>query len=120
MKRWTVFGIVATMLILRIACVKDLEKEGIYTETEIMGTVVEKSTIAALPNIKVTVTDGERIHASATTGTDGSFRMKVNFSEVNDDYYLLLDGSPDLPSRQEKLQGVGKEVYNYKTLVLYD
>ena len=120
MKRWTVFGIVATMLILMIACVKDLEKEGIYTETEIMGTVVEKSTIAALPNIKVTVTDGERIHASATTGTDGSFRMKVNFSEVNDDYYLLLDGSPDLPSRQEKLQGVGKEVYNYKTLVLYD
>ncbi len=108
------------MLVLIVACVKDLEKEEIYAETEIVGTVVEKSTNSPLQDIKVQVTDGNRIHASTTTGSDGTFQMKVNFNEVNDNYYLLLDGSPDLPSKQEVLRGMGKEVYDYKTLVLYD
>ena len=121
MKRICVICIVASfMLTLIVACVKDLGKEGIYTETEIVGTVVEKSTNSPLQNIKVQVTDGNRIHASATTGSDGTFQMKVNFNEVNDNYYLLLDGSPDLPSKQEVLRGMGKAIYDYKTLVLYD
>lgn len=111
---------IATLMALIVACVKDLEKEGICAETEIIGTVVEKSASTPLPDIKVSVTDGNRIHASATTGTDGSFRMKVNFSEVDEDYYLLLDGSPDLPSKQVMLRGMGNEIYDYKTLVLFD
>lgn len=121
MKRICVICIVASfMLTLIVACVKDLGKEGIYTETEIVGTVVEKSANSPLQNIKVQVTDGNRIHASATTGSDGTFQMKVNFNEINDNYYLLLDGSPDLPSKQEMLKGMGNEFYDYKILVLYD
>ena len=108
------------MLALIVACVKDLEKEGIYTETEIIGTVVEKSANTPLADIKVSITDGDHIHASATTGSDGTFRMKANFSEMNENYYLLLDGSPNLPSKQEELRGMGSEYYDYKMLVLYD
>lgn len=121
MKRISVICIIATfMLALIVACVKDLEKEGIYTETEIIGTVVEKSTNTPLGDIKVSITDGDHIHASAITNSDGTFQMKVNFSEVNEDYYLLLDGSPDLPSKQEEMRGMGSKYYDYKMLVLYD
>lgn len=121
MKRITLFVLTAAaILILIVACVKDLEKEKIFSETEITGVVVEKSENAPLADIKVKVTDGNRIHATAITGQDGVFRMKVNFEELNEDYYLLLDGSPNLPSKQEALRGMGNDVYDYKTLVLGD
>ena len=105
---------------LAVACVKDLEKEGMYNETEIIGTVVENSSNAPVPNIKVKVTDGDHIHASAITGADGTFSLNVNFSEINKKYYLLLDGLPNLPTKQEQLRGFGNKVYDYKLLVLYD
>lgn len=114
------FTIVIALMTLAVACVKDLEKEGMYNETEIIGTVVENSSNAPVPNIKVKVTDGDHIHASAITGADGTFSLNVNFSEVNKKYYLLLDGSPNLPTKQEPLRGFGNKVYDYKSLVLYD
>lgn len=121
MKRTRIIGIIATtVLALFIACVKDLENEGIYTETELIGTVVEKSSNAPLPNVKVKITDGDHIHASAITDADGSFSLNVNFSEINKSYYLLLDGSPNLPTKQEQLHGFGNKVYDCKLLVLYD
>lgn len=115
-----IIWIIVIQLVLVAGCVKDLENEGVYSETEIMGTIVERSTNTVLPNIKVKVTDGDHIHASTTTGPDGVFRLKVNFDEVTKNYYLLLDGSPDLPSKQELLCGMGKKSYDYKILVLYD
>lgn len=120
MKRIGVFCIVVTLLVLFVTCVKDIKKEEIFSETEITGVVIEKSENTPLSDIKVKVTDGDHIHASTTTRIDGTFSMKVKFSEVNDNYYLLLDGSPDLPSKQEALRGMGKEIYDYKILVLYD
>lgn len=121
MKKTRIIGIMAiTVLALFIACVKDLENEGIYTETELIGTVVEKSSNAPLPNVKVKITDGDHIHASAITDADGSFSLNVNFSEINKSYYLLLDGSPNLPTKQEQLHGFGNKVYDCKLLVLYD
>lgn len=119
MKKY-IIGVAIVTLSLIVACVKDLEKEGIYNETEIIGTVVENSSNAPVPNIKVKVTDGDHIHASAITGADGTFSLNVNFSEVNKKYYLLLDGSPNLPTKQEELRGFGNKVYDYKLLVLYD
>lgn len=113
--------LIVVIALLFSGCVKDLEDEGIYTnETEIVGMVVENSTNAPIPNIKVKVTDGDHIHASVITGTDGTFSLNVNFREVNNEYYLLLDGFPELPTKQEQLLGFGTKVYDYKSLVLYD
>ncbi|MBP5709938.1 MAG: DUF1566 domain-containing protein [Bacteroidales bacterium] len=120
MKKITVFVLIATMLTLIVACVKDLKKEGIYTETEITGIVVEKSTNAPLSDVKVKITDGDHIHATVITGANGAFRLKMNTNEINDTYYLLIDGSPNLPSKQEELRGIGSEIYNYNYIVLYD
>lgn len=119
MKKY-IIGIAIAVLALIVACVKDLEKENIYSETELVGTVVEKSTNVPIPNVKVLVTDGDHIHVSTTTGTDGAFSLKVNFDEVNGNYYLFLDGSPSLPAKQEELHGLGYDVFDYKAIALYD
>ncbi|MBQ6667926.1 MAG: DUF1566 domain-containing protein [Bacteroidales bacterium] len=112
--------LLAAIAVFFSGCVKDLEKEGFQAETELMGTVVEKSTNNPLPDIKVSITDGDHIHASTTTNQRGDFKLKVNYDELNNDYYLLLDGSPTMPFKQEELHGMGGKVYDYKTIVLYD
>ena len=112
--------LLAAIAVFFSGCVKDLEKEGFQAETELMGTVVEKSTNNPLPDIKVSITDGDHIHASTTTNQRGDFKLKVNYDELNNDYYLLLDGSPNMPFKQEELHGMGSKVYDYKTIVLYD
>lgn len=119
MKKY-IIGIAIAVLALIVACVKDLEKENIYSETELVGTVVEKSTNVPIPSVKVLVTDGDHIHASTNTGADGAFSLKVNFDELNEKYYLFLDGSPSLPAKQEELHGLGYDVFDYKAIALYD
>ncbi len=105
-----------------VSCVKDLEDEGVYAKTEYKGKVVEKSTMQPIANVAVQVTDGTHIHASSYTDGAGNFDIKnINFDEVSKNYYLWLDGSQiNLPSKQEPLKGLGKKVYDYKTLILYD
>lgn len=114
--------IVAAALALVVSCVKELEEMGVSEYTEYIGTVVEKSTMQPIEGVKVQVTDGTHVHASTETDKYGKFNLKeINFEEVNNDYYLWLDGSAlDLPSAQEELQGLGREIYDYKTLILYD
>ena len=123
MKKRNLFWLVtAALLTLYAACVKDLEKEGIYTNTNIIGSVVEKSTLQPIEGVLVQITDGTHIHASVQTNSRGAFVLEdVNFEEVNNDYYLWIDGSQlQLPSKQEELKGVGRKVYDYKAIVLYD
>lgn len=120
MKKYIIVVLLAIIAIAITSCVKTLEEEGISSTTECIGTVVEKSTNTVLPNIKVKVTDGDHIYAFTTTGPDGAFSLNVDFNEVDETYYLLLDGSPSLPVKQEPLLGIGYKIYDYKILALYD
>ncbi len=107
---------------LLFSCVKTLEEEGVYSTTDYIGTVVEKSTMQPIKGVKVQVTDGTHVHASAITSEQGAFELKgINFEEVNKNYYLWLDGtSLDLPCAQEQLKGLGRKTFDYKTIILYD
>lgn len=115
-------AIIFLFIILFVSCVKTLEEEGIYSTTDYIGTVVEKSTMQPIKGVKVQVTDGTHVHASAITNEQGAFELKgINFEEVNKSYYLWLDGtSLDLPCAQEQLKGLGRKTFDYKTLILYD
>lgn len=121
-KHILILAFAAVVLSFVAACVKDLEEEGVYSTTEYIGTVVEKSTMQPIKGVNVQVTDGTHVHASAVTDALGKFLLKdINFDEVNKNYYLWLDGSAlDLPSVQESLKGLGRKTYDYKKLVLYD
>lgn len=124
MKKYSTFiiAIIFLFIILFVSCVKTLEEEGIYSTTDYIGTVVEKSTMQPIKGVKVQVTDGTHVHASTITNELGAFELKgINFEEVNKSYYLWLDGtSLDLPCAQEQLKGLGRKTFDYKTLILYD
>ena len=122
-KYYIYFGSLAIIFTtLLFSCVKTLEEEGVYSTTDYIGTVVEKSTMQPIKGVKVQVTDGTHVHASAITNEQGAFELKgINFEEVNKNYYLWLDGtSLDLPCAQEQLKGLGRKMFDYKTLILYD
>lgn len=105
------------MLILMLAGCK---KEEIPTVTKSSGRVVERSTNAPLTGVRVSVTNGQRVLVSANTDTEGRFEFDVDFDKVTARDSLLLDGSPNLPSKKYELKGMGKETYSYGTLWLYD
>lgn len=105
------------MLILMLAGCK---KEEIPTVTKSSGRVVERSTNAPLTGVRVSVTNGQRVLVSANTDTEGRFELDVDFDKVTARDSLLLDGSPNLPSKKYELKGMGKETYSYGTLWLYD
>lgn len=96
------------------------KKEEIITITKSSGKVVERSTNAPLSGVRVSVTNGQRVLVSANTDTEGRFEFDVDFDKVTASDSLLLDGSPDLPSKRYELKGMGKETYSYGTLWLYD
>lgn len=112
----------AAVLSAIVSCVKNLEDEGIFDSTEYTGVVIEKSTNTPIAGVMVQVTDGTHIHAQGETNAQGRFDIEgVDFEEVDEDYYLWLDGTAlQLPSKQEELRGLGQQIYDYKTLILYD
>lgn len=124
MKRKNILFTLAAIALTTVvaSCVKSLEDEGISNTTEYVGTVVEKSAMQPIPNVVVQVTDGIHVHGSSTTDISGKFHIRnINFEEINKSYYLWLDGTAiGLPTRREGLKGLGRDSYDYKTLVLYD
>lgn len=99
-----------------LGCTKDNNKN---TITECIGTVVEETTMNRLPNVKVSVTNGNRVLVSSITDYNGAFSISVDFEKVTERDSLLLDGSPQLPyQRKYALKGMGKEQYHYGTLML--
>lgn len=100
-----------------LGCTKDNNKN---TITECIGTVVEETSMNRLPNVKVSVTNGNRVLVSTVTDPNGAFSIIVDFEKVTERDSLLLDGSPELPyQRKYELKGMGKEQYDYRTLFLY-
>ena len=112
----SIFAIIIT------SCVKDLKDFDISMVTSYTGMVVEQSTMQAIEGVKVMVTNGEKIYADTETDSNGNFMLSnVNMDELNDGYYLFLDGSAiDLPSKKESLKGLGMRNYDYKKIPLYD
>lgn len=113
---------VITILSIAVSCVKDLDEIGFSNTTEYTGTVVEKSTMRPIEGVLVQVTNGEHVYVSTETDNQGKFVLKdIDFKEINEDSYLLLDGSAlGLPSAKETLRGLGYKTYDYKTLILYE
>jgi len=110
------FILAALLLLTAAAC----NKQEINKITDYTGVVVEESTMEPIPNVKVSVTNGSRVHTSTRTDENGAFALTVDFDKITTDYFLLLDGSPDLPIRKEELRGMGKPTYDYREIALYN
>ncbi|MBP5613550.1 MAG: DUF1566 domain-containing protein [Bacteroidales bacterium] len=115
MKKYLIV-MVAAMAIVFTGCVKDLEKYGFAENTSLKGRVVEKSTHIPLSEINVSVTNGPRTYSSYTTTANGLFEMTVNFSEIESNYYLLLNGQGK--STKYELKGMGQKMFDYRDIEL--
>lgn len=111
--------VLVTFVIGFSGCVKDLEKEGIRSNTRYSGRVIEKSENAPMKGVTVSVSDGSHVHASSTTNEEGRFEMDVNFDELNEHYMLHLDCA-NYPSMTEALKGMGQESFDYRDIVFFD
>lgn len=106
----------ALLLVTAAAC----NKQEINKITDYTGVVVEESTMEPIAGVKVSVTNGARVHTSTRTDENGMFALTVDFDKITTDYFLMLDGSPDLPIRKEELRGMGKPTYDYREIALYN
>lgn len=115
-RRLIKFLVFSCALLVLAGCKKDKN-----TITEYIGTVVEGTTMAPLPDVKVSVANGSRVLVSTVTDEEGAFSMYVNFDKVTERDSLIIDGNPGLPYvKKFELKGMGKEQYDYRTLVLYN
>lgn len=112
--------IICLMFAFVLTMFSGCKKEKKITITEYIGTVVEGSTMEPLPNVIVSVTNGSRVLVSDVTDSNGAFSFEVNFEKVTENDSLLIDGGSELPYQKKfELKGMGKEQYDYRTIILY-
>ena len=112
---------ITAIIVVFTGCVKTLENEGIEEAgvTILKGRVVEGTNHSPLPNIKVLVTNGSQTHSRSTTNSEGVFELEVDYSKIDKNYYLLLDGGSDEIRKKEELRGVITSEFDYHDMVLY-
>lgn len=112
--------ILAALTMVLSGCVKALDKEINETDSTILkGRVVEGANYSGIPNITVSVTTGLKTHCVSTTNEQGCFELIVDWSKIDDTYYLFLDGGVSELQKKEELMGFLDTEYNYKDIVLY-
>lgn len=99
------------------SCVRDNEQ--VLGITILKGRAVEGTIHKPLPNIKLFVTNDEQTYAMTTTDEEGRFSIEVDYSKIDQYYYLLFDGGSEEARKKEELKGVAVEEYDYGDVVLY-
>ena len=112
--RFTLFGIVATIIVgacaLFISCNKELNDIISYH-----GEVVYINTTNPFPNLQVKVTDGKNTHCQTLTDDAGQFSLKVRVNEIDGNYYLLAGDSTCIP-KKVALGGYGQAEVDLGTI----
>lgn len=112
--------ILAAVVIVFTSCVKKYDQLGFVDNTTLIGRVIEESEQSPVQGVIVSVTNGANTYSSTTTDTQGGFELEVDYMKIDKDYYLLLDGGTEGKTRQDELKGMGRELYDYKTIILYN
>lgn len=110
--------ILAIVVVVFTGCVKDIDKYEFAKTTILKGRVLEEAEMEPIPNVIVCVTDGVMNYASSRTIEDGSFEIEVDYNEIGKGFYLLLDGGPETKSKKLELKGVGREMYDYRGIIM--
>lgn len=56
------------------------------------GKIINEYTDEPLEGASIKVTNGDKIHATTTTGEDGNFSIEVRLAEIDESYYILIGG----------------------------
>lgn len=117
MKHSRIFAIIA-ILLLFTSCLKDLEKEGIYTESAVTGRVLERTSQQPVSGLTVKLVLDESTLNTTTTANDGTFSLTISAEnlakgchvEVTADS-LYIGTSADVPNG-----GFGRKEYDLGVL----
>ena len=66
-----------TLIVLFSSCVRDLEQEGIYTESIVKGLVLERTSQQPVGGLTVQLACNDATLATTTTTADGTFRLPL-------------------------------------------
>ena len=108
MKRFSLFALVATIVLCGFSSCEDSASSGVATY---YGTVIDETTDLPFEGVDVKVTNGDRIHTATQTNSDGYFSLEVRLQEVNQDYYVLL-GNARIGTKRVDLPGFGNGRYD--------
>ncbi len=100
------------------SCIKDLEQEGIYTESSVTGRVVERTSQQPVAGLTVQLLSGDATLSTVTSANDGTFTLSITAEQqaggcrvvVSADS-LYVGCSADVP-----VGGFGREVYDLGVL----
>jgi len=87
MRRNVLHWFILSICIILFGCSNDEEINRDFTFT---GTIIDASSKEPMPELPVVVTDGNNIHTSTKTNTDGRFMLTVNINEISSAYYILI------------------------------
>lgn len=109
-------------LILFIICflVIACKNEEIVTITRYQGMVLEQSEMQPISGLLTMLTDGTNIFDSTRTAVDGKFFLTADWTIMDGNYYLFIDGEERYPSKKIDLTGTKQEQFDFFYLYLYD
>lgn len=113
--RFSLFGFIAILLLgigMYFASCNNNDTNGVVTYK---GHVVYLKTTTPFPDLEVKVTNGDKIHVLTHTDADGAFLLKVNVSEIDGSYYVLVGDTSCIPKKIE-LSGFGQAEVNLGTI----
>lgn len=112
--RFSLFGFAAILLfgISMYFASCNNETNGVVTYK---GHVVYLKTTTPFPDLEVKVTNGDKIHALTHTDAEGAFSLKVNVSEIDGSYYVLV-GDSTCVTKKVDLSGYGQAEVDLGTI----
>lgn len=72
------------------SCIKDLEKEDIFSQTIVKGKVLEENNNIPVTNLRIKLTDGKDFPKTSYTNQNGEFEITVTNDQISKGYYLLI------------------------------
>lgn len=106
--------------VVMLSCIKDLEKEGIYTTTTCHGVLLDNRTNQPVSGMRVILTNGDQMPEMVVSALDGTFNIDVEAKQVDKQYYLMIEADSLYESRMVSLQeiGYGQKIVDLGTIYI--
>jgi|GEM_PF-2140373 Fibrobacter succinogenes major domain (Fib_succ_major). len=115
MKNKAILILTALAFILPSGCLKKLEKEGIFSDTLVFGTVtVNDADHTPASNVVVSLVDGENMVRSTTTDARGYYEISVSAEEIHKGFAFKLTADSVYQDAVFSLEEVGFGLERYE------
>ena len=72
------------------SCIKDLEQEGVYTESSVIGRVVERTSQQPVGGLTVQLVSGNATLNTTTTSNDGTFSLPITAEQQSNGCQVVV------------------------------